>query len=155
VQQHAVSQTAGPVAFRERRTASTVIFTLVTLLWVLAIVVSVSANSSNAVGAIVFFGIFLLITLAGWYVTAGGRARLEISGETIVYQKGRRGMPVTLSPVPGDDATLWVIPKTYHYGMAGPVLLALLGTGGFVPLNGVPVDKVTQRPSRARSIGIF
>jgi hypothetical protein len=145
VQQHVVPGTADAVVLRARRVVTTTIFSVMILFWVLAIVVSLNANSSagNVIGAFAIFGCFILGTAVTWYFVARGRTRLEIRGDTIVWRMGPRRSS-TLTRGAGDGAMLRIVPRYYHYGAFSPAQLALLGSGGVVGLAGIPLDKVTR-----------
>lgn len=132
----------GLVIVRTRRTATVIFFGLLTLLWVLALAVSETAQqtASGRIAAAVFFGLFIAGTVATWRVIDRGGRRLEVGRDAITTRQGVKGKPFTLSRPAG--GTLRILPRFTLLGVSRGARLMFLGTGGFLPLRGLPLDKV-------------
>jgi hypothetical protein len=114
-------------------------------LWVLALIVSVGAQSSSGgrIEAVVVFGVFLLITVGGWIAVVRRRRQLEVSRDAIVSRRGATDQsPLTLTGEPGD--TLRLLPSFQLYGMVRQQRLIFLGRGGFIFLGGFSLDEVRR-----------
>jgi hypothetical protein len=119
------------------------------VLWIAALAVSEGAQSSTSgrLTAAVFFGIFIAGTIAGWVAVDRGKRQLEVGQDAIVTRPGRNGKPFTLTRDQGD--TLRILPKFRLYGSTRAPRLLFLGTGGFIALGGLSLDRV-RRACEAR-----
>jgi hypothetical protein len=143
VQEHGSGRPPGAVVIRARRTG-TVIFGLLTVLWILALAASESAQptTSGRIEAGVLFGIFLVLSVVGWLGSNRGRHQLEVRSDAIVTRPGANDKPFTLTRDPGD--TLRILPRFKVEGAVRPPRLLFLGTGGFITLRGFSLDEVKR-----------
>jgi hypothetical protein len=120
-----------------------VLFGFLTVLWVLALATSVSAQptASGKITAGVVFGVFLAVTVAGWIAVARRRGLLDVGPEAIVHRKGTAA-PVALHRAHGDS--LLVVPRLSGGPVIRPARLALLGSGGVLSLAGFSPDEVRR-----------
>lgn len=123
---------------------TTVAFAIITAVWVAALVGSFAVRSSTGelIGACVIFGGFAAVTVAGWFLTVTSRRQIEVTRDTIMFRKGRKGAPITVSRARG--AALRVIPPFRDYSVARPQRLVYLGTGGWMSLTGFQAAAVTR-----------
>jgi hypothetical protein len=144
VQDQGYGRPAEAVILRARSTWTTVAFGFLTVLWILALVVSEGAQTSSggSLTAAVFFGLFIAGTVAGWVFVDRGRRQLEVGRDAIVTRPGRQGKPFTLTRDDGD--TLRILPKFRAYGSVRAPRLLFLGTGGFIALGGFSLDQVSR-----------
>jgi hypothetical protein len=122
-----------------------IIFGIMTVLWVLALAVSESAQptTSGRVAAGVVFGALIVLTVGGWFGLNGSRRRLEVSRDAIVSRRlGVKGKPFTLTRGEGD--TLRILPRFKLLGAARAPRLMFLGRGGFIELPGFPLSAVRR-----------
>lgn len=133
----------GAVIVRARR-RGTVIFGCLTALWLLALAVSVNAQptASGRVGAAVVFGGLTALSVGSWFAVNVSRRRLEVGRDEIVFRRGTKGKPFTLTRVESD--TLRILPRFRMLGAVRPPRLVFLGRGGFVGLRAFPLDQVRQ-----------
>jgi hypothetical protein len=141
VQERVAGRPQGAV-IRARR-QGTVIFGSLSLVWVLALAASVSAQptASGKITAGVVFGVFLAATVAGWVAVARRRGQLEIGPDAIAHRKGTT-VPVALDRTHGDS--LLVLPRLSDGSLSRPARLALLGSGGVLSLDGFSPDEVRR-----------
>jgi len=132
----------GAVIVRAGNTGTNIIFGALTALWVLALIASVSAQPSagGRITAVVVFGVFLVLTVAGWVSTGRRRRQLEVGRESIVDRPGGKRAPFTLTRAEGD--TLRLLPQFTLYGKVSQPRLIFLGRGGFVTLHGLRLEEV-------------
>ena len=132
----------GRVIVRTRRTATVIIFGLLTLLWVLALAVSETAQqtTSGRIAAAVFFGLFIAGTAGIWVAVDRGGRRLEVGRDAIATRSGTKGKPFTLTRRAG--GTLRILPQFTLLGATRAARLVFLGTGGSLSLRGFPLDVV-------------
>jgi hypothetical protein len=144
VQDQGTGRPDGAVILRARSTWTAIAFGFLTVLWILALVVSEGAQSSTSgrLTAGVFFGLFIAGTVAGWVVVDRGSRQLEVGRDAIATRPGRQGKPFTLTRDDGD--TLRILPRFRAYGSVRPPRLLFLGTGGFITLGGFSLDRVSR-----------
>ena len=132
----------GLLIVRTRRTATVIVFGSLALLWVLALVVAETAQqtTSGRIAAAVFFGLFIAGTVATWCAVDRGGRRLEVGRDAIAGRQGAKGKPFTLPRSAG--GTLRILPRFTLLGVTREARLVFLGTGGSLPLRGLPLDKV-------------
>ena len=132
----------GRVIVRTRRTATVVIVGLLTLLWVLALAVSATAQQApgGRIAASVFFWLFIAGTAGVWVAVDRGGRRLEVGRDTIATRPGLKGKPFTLTRRAG--GTLRILPRFTLLGATRGARLVFPGTGGSLSLRGFPLDVV-------------
>jgi hypothetical protein len=120
-----------------------IIFGSLTVLWLLALAASESAQhtTSGRVAAGIVFGILTALSVGGWFGVNRGRRRLEVRSDAIVSRRlGVKGKPFTLTRAEGD--TLRILPRFKMLGAATAPRLMFLGRGGFIELPGFSLDAV-------------
>jgi hypothetical protein len=132
----------GAVAIRTRPARLvTIVFGFLTVLWVLSLVGSESAqpSASGRVAAGVVFGVLILLSIGGWFGLNRNRRRLEVGRDAIVSRPAAKNKPpLTLTRDDGD--TLRILPKFKLYGRVRQPRLLFLGRGGFILLDGFPLE---------------
>ena len=143
MQERVSGRSTGAVIVRARYTG-TVIFGLLTALWILALAASESAQptASGRIEAGVLFGIFLVLSVGGWFGVNSGRRQLEVGRDAIVTRPGPNGKPFTLPRDEGD--TLRILPMFKMHGAVRAPRLLFLGTGGFIALGRFSLDEVRR-----------
>jgi len=124
------------------------VFGVLTLVWALALVTSVSAQptAGGKVAAGVFFGVLTMASIGGWFAVNRRRGQLEVSHDLITRRAGSAA-PVTLSRDHGES--LRILPPLGEFSVVGPERLILLGSGAAVSLTSMPSDEV-RRACEAR-----
>ena len=143
MQEHGSGRPIGAVVVRARHTG-TVIFGSLTVLWVLALAASESAQptASGRIEAGLLFGIFLVLSVGGWFGVNSSRRQLEVGRDAIVTRPGVNGTPFTLTRDEGD--TLRILPPFRMYGAVRAPRLLFLGTAGFIALGRFSLDEVRR-----------
>jgi hypothetical protein len=120
------------------------VFAFLIALWVVALAVSEGAQATTAgrVESGVMFGLFIVLSAAGWWGVSRRRPYLEVGRDAVVYRTGKKGAPFTLFRDPGD--TLRILPKFRLYGRVRSPRLVFLGRGGFILLRGFRLDHVRR-----------
>lgn len=143
MQDQGTGRPPGAVIVRARHTG-TVVFGFLTALWLAALAAAESAQptTSGRIEAGVIFGIFLVLSVGGWFGVNSSRRQLEVGGDAIVLRRGARGKPFTLTRHEGD--TLRILPQFRMLKTVSAPQLIFLGTGGFIALGGFSLDQVRR-----------
>jgi hypothetical protein len=139
----------GAVIVRARNTGTGIIFGFLTALWVICLIASEGAQPSvsGRIAAGVVFGVFIAVTIGGWFAASRRRRQLEVGRDAIVDRPGGKGKPFALTRDEGD--TLRILPQFKLYGKVRQPRLIFLGRGGFVSLHGFRLEEV-QRACEAQ-----
>lgn len=127
---------------RARHTGA-VLFWILTAIWLVALAASVSAQptANGKIESGVLFGLFLVLTLGGWFSTNRSRSELEVSHDSIVYRKGKGASYALHRPY---SESLRILPPLKDLAVSRPARLTSLGSGGILPLTGFSLDEVRR-----------
>jgi hypothetical protein len=140
VQQHGSQRPPWAVVIRARR-SGTALFGFLTALWLVCLAASVSAQStaSGKIEAGATFGVFLVLSVGGWFSTNRSRSQLEVSHDAIVYRKGNA---TSYALHRSSSESLRILPPLKGPVVSRPARLTSLGSGGILPLAGFSLDEV-------------
>jgi len=142
VQEHGAGRPPAVVVIRTRPSRPvTIVLAFLTLLWVLSLAGSESAQTSTSgrVAAGVIFGVLILLSVGGWFALNRNRRQLEVGRDAIVSRPAAKNRP-PLTLTSGDGDTLRILPKFTLYGKVRQPRLIFLGRGGFILLDGFPLE---------------
>ncbi len=142
MQEHGAGRPPGVVVIRTRPSRPvTIVLAFLTLLWVLSLAGSESAqpSTSGRVAAGVIFGVLILLSVGGWFALNRNRRQLEVGRDAIVSRPAAKNKP-PLTLTSGDGDTLRILPKFTLYGKVRQPRLIFLGRGGFILLDGFPLE---------------
>jgi hypothetical protein len=139
VQEQGYGRPPGTVLIRARY-SGTVVCVLLTALWVAALAVSASEQSTagGKIGAGVFFGALILLTAGLWLAVNRRRGQLEVSNDTVALRKGKASYALHRAY----SDSLRVLPPLSCRAAVQPARLTSPGSGGILPLSGFSPDKV-------------
>jgi hypothetical protein len=145
VRERASTHPDGAILVRAGRHTGPIIFGSLTLLWLVALAASESAQhtTSGRVEAAIVFGLLIAGSVGGWFAVRNSTRRLEVSRDAIVSRRlGARGKPFTLTRADGD--TLRILPRFRLLGAVSAPRLMFLGRAGFIELPGFSLHAVRR-----------